>query len=563
MRIKCEKEILDEATRKQLIAEIEGPENRARKAKDYKRYQCYKDRTCEYVIENLLNQFEPKTVIEMQYAISNVSIVRKIVDKLARVYSNGAVRTAGGDETTKKLQELSKLLCLQTEMKKTNRFQKLQKNAALFVKPCPVYSPEGKVEKWTIKLETLNPFLYDVIEDYYDRTKPLIWVLSSYKPETLPSYTLKLGQRLPSAPTVAQLANTISDGKDQKIADSPADQNVEKKYYTFWSKNYHFTCDETGAIVPDENNPQNKNPFETDLIINFPLDQDGAFWAQGGDDLIDGAVLVNSVISHINHVGVVQGYGQFYMTGENLPTSVSVGPNKVIRAEYKKDEQAEPKFGFLNANPSLDSLRGVVEMYIALLLTTNNLSTSGVATQLSGSADLPSGIALVIDKAESLEDVQDQQQAFADKEVEVFAAINAIIKVYGGQMDEHLSSQKLPDDFRKGFSVKYQDAQTIMSEKEKLDNMKARKELGLDTMIGLLMKDDPALTKEQAEQKLKGILEEKIKEKMLEQEIMAKNGIEYVDPNNPQDPNNSQDPNNPQDPKAAPNESGQNNNLQS
>lgn len=555
MRIKFEKEILDATTRKTLIAEIEGSENRARKAKHYKRYTCYKDRTCEYVIENLLNQFEVSTVVEMQYAIANISFVRKITDKLARVYSNGAIREGDSEETTKKLQELSKRLCLQSEMKKTNRFQKLQKNVALFVKPCPIYSAEGSIEKWTINLEALNPFLYDVVEDYYDRTKPLVWILSSYKPETLPSYQMKFGQRAPVV-TAAQIAGSSGDNRDQKIADTPSDQNLgEKKYYTFWSKNYHFTCDETGEIVPDKDNPKNENPFKQDLLINFPLDQDGAFWAEGGDDLIDGAVLLNSLISHINHVGVTQGYGQFYMTGENLPVSVKVGPNKVIRAEYKKDEQAEPKFGFLNASPELDSLRGLVEMYIALLLTTNNLSTSGVATQLSGASNLPSGIALVIDKAESLEDVQDQEQAFADKEADIFLAINAILKVYGGQMDEELSSLKLPDGFEKQFSVKFQDAQTIMSEKEKLENMKARKELGLDTMIGLLMKDDPALTKEQAQEKLKGILEEKIQEKMMEQELLAQNGVEYVDPNAPQDPNN------PQDPKAQPNEGSQNHNL--
>ena len=59
-------------------------------------------------------------------------------------------------------------------------------------------------------------------------------------------------------------------------------------------------------------------------------------------------------------------------------------------------------------------------MYIALYLTTNNLSTSGVSTQLSGGNTLPSGVALILDKAESLEDVQDQRQVFIDKEPDIF-----------------------------------------------------------------------------------------------------------------------------------------------
>jgi len=52
----------------------------------------------------------------------------------------------------------------------------------------------------------------------------------------------------------------------------------------------------------------------------------------------------------------------------------------------------------------------------------------------------------------------------------------------------------------------------ILSEAEKLANLKARKELGLDTMLDLIMKDNPGFSVEQAEEKLKQILAEKIVE---------------------------------------------------
>lgn len=561
MRIKFEKEILDQPTRKKLIEEIESSENRWRKAEAYKRYQCYKDKTSDYVVDALLKQFDETTVLEMRYGVSNISIVRKVNDKLSRVYSNGAERTIEGDDkATENLQTLAQVTNLQTEMKKTNRFLKLQKNAALYIKPCPVYSESGAVEKWTIKPQCLQPYLYDVVEDFNDREKPLVFILSSYKPEFLPAGMLEFGGSNNLRTAGALTTTTTGNNKDEKIADVAADQNAgEKKQYIFWSKNHHFTCDEQGAIVVNEGNKDNKNPFEVCPIINFAIDQDGAFWAEGGKDLIDGAVLINALISHTNHVGVVQGYGQFYATGENLPRTIKVGPTKAIIAEYKKDEQAKPEFGFLNANPDLDSMRGLIEMYLALLLTTNNLSTTGVSTQLSGSNSLASGVALILDKAESLEDVQDQRQIFVDKEPDIFEAINAQIKVYGAQMDEELKGLQLPDDFKKKFSIKFGDQQAIMTEKEKLDNMKARQDLGLDTMISLIMKDDPTLTKAQAESKMKDLLEDRIKQKMLEQELMAAAGVEVGDnpddPNNPEegDPNavdeNGKDPKEPKDPK--------------
>jgi hypothetical protein len=47
----------------------------------------------------------------------------------------------------------------------------------------------------------------------------------------------------------------------------------------------------------------------------------------------------------------------------------------------------------------------------------------------------------------------------------------------------------------------------ILSESEKLANLKVRKELGIDSMVDLIMKDNPGFSVEQAEEKLKRILE--------------------------------------------------------
>jgi hypothetical protein len=532
MKIKSESELLKPEVRKRIIEEIQGRENQIRKYQAYKRYQCYKDKTNHYVVELLLRQFDQTTVEEMRYALSNISIVKKVIDKLARVYSNGVERTISGDENaTKKLKELEKKLDVNTAVKKANRFLKLEKNVDLFVKPCPVYDLNNIV-KWTAKLEAYLPFLYDVVEDQYDRTKAMCMILSDYTPPSTSLANMD-GKRSPISPLPDLGGLQTTDGKDGTLADNPKDQkqdSLNRKTFIFWSKNFHFTCDESGAIIPDTTNAKNENPLKVFNHINFAIDQDGSFWAEGGDDLIDGAILINALITHTTHVGTVQGYGQFYMTGENLPRSIKVGPTKAIIAEYKKDEQAKPEMGFLNANPQLDSLRGLIEMYIALYLTTNNLSTSGVSTQLSGGATLPSGIALILDKAESLEDIQDQRQVFIDKEPDMWEAINQVLKTYGdANLVDELKGLQLPDDFKKNFNIKFHDPTPIMSEAEKLGNMRLRQEMGIDTMISLMMKDDPSLSEEQAEEKLKKLIGQRLKEKMLEQNAMKELGIEIED----------------------------------
>lgn len=504
MRIKNEQEILKIEVRREIIAEIKGSENQARKHEAYKRYLCYKDKTKDFVVEQLLRQFDQSTVEEMQYCVSNISFVRKIIDKLARVYNNGVKREITGDEqASDNLHGLEKELDFNSAIRLANKFMKLQKNLAFYVKPCPVTLPDGS-QKYTIKLDAMNPYLYDVVEDYYDRTNPMAYILSDF--DYAPTlYTTKDPAYAGRAGSEIKGVNPQTNRQDDLIADDPDDAKL--KGFIWWTPSYHFTTDETGEIIsgPEIVNPIGELPFE-----NFAIDQDGQFWARGGADLIDGSILLNSILTHNQHVAVTQGYGQFYMRGKNLPRNIKIGPSKAILMEYQEGEPA-PDLGFATASPQIDALRNLVESYIALLLTTNNLSTSAVSSSLSGST-APSGIAMVIDKAESMEDVNDQRQIFIDNEPAIWRKINKWLGVYGDSLVDGLKGLSLPENFEENFVLIFNEAPIIVSEAEKLANLKARKELGIDSMVDLIMKDNPSFSIEQAEEKLKNILAAQIGE---------------------------------------------------
>lgn len=500
MKIKSELDLLDISVRKQIIEEIKGSENVARKFEAYKRYLCYKDQTSAFVKEQLLKQFDRNTVDEMAYCIANVSLVRKIVDKLARVYNAGAQREIPGDEkATDDLHALVKELDFTSEIKKTNKFLKLQKNLAFYVKPCPV-DQNGNEPKFTIRLEPLNPYLYDAIEYEYDRRQAMAYVLSDFD-FSQPLYTTA------DAATVGRTAVPETknlpqgNGKDELIADSPDD--AKTGVYVWWSDNYHFTTNESGEIISEST----ENPIKIKPFVNFAIDQDGQFWARGGDDLINGAILVNSVLTHNQHIATTQGYGQFWMSGKNLPRNIKIGPSKAILMEYEEGEPV-PSLGYASANPQIDQLRSLAESYIALLLTTNNLSTSAVASSLGQNNTAPSGIAMMIDKAESREDTDDQRQIFIDNEPRIWEIVRRWLDIFRDSLVDELKPLSIPENF--DFNIKFYDAPVVVSESEKLQNLKLRRELGLDTMLDLIMKDDPSLSKEEAEEKLKELLAEKL-----------------------------------------------------
>ena len=105
--------------------------------------------------------------------------------------------------------------------------------------------------------------------------------------------------------------------------------------------------------------------------------------------------------------------------------------------------------------------------------------------------------------------------------------INKTLKTYNTSLVPELKDLILPDNFKENFNVKFNDANPIVSESEKLANLKVRKELGIDSMISILMKDDSTLDESQAEEKLKKLVEQRIKEKILENKLMKQTGPEY------------------------------------
>jgi len=503
MLLTSETQVLDKGFRSQVLEEINGTENTRRKNEAFKAYESFKDHTDTHVMNLLLAQFDTSTVNEMQYAITNISFLRKVVDKLARVYSNGVKRTLPKVKDTKTIEDVALHLCMNSKMKKVNKYLRLFKNTMAYAKPYPC---DGKFD---IDVQILAPFLYDVIESPEHEEEPLVVILSDFSPTntTLSIMNTNQSSRSPTRGVSAYQTN-YGDGKDQIIADSPVDKGADKnsRKYIWWSPNFHFVTDAKGNIISegDGSNPIGALPF-----VNFAQDQDGSFWAIGGSDLVESSIKINALMTHITHIAVSQGYGQLTMTGKNLPKSVKVGPNHCIQVEYQEGEPV-PHVQFLTANPPVGELMGLVEMYVALLLSTNNLSTSGFSSSLKGSQGFSSGVALLIDKSESVEEIEEQAQIFKDNEPELWEIIQKWQFLYKQRnlLVDDLQSVTLPLDM--DMTISFPPAMPVMSESDQLDIIAKRRELALNTEIELLMLDDSSLTEETAKAKALKILEEKM-----------------------------------------------------
>lgn len=505
MQIFNENQLLDQNFRLSVIQEIEGQENLKRKEESFKRWEVLKDRAKKYIIDMLLNEMDEETVREMEGRASNINLFKKVISKKARVYKTAPERTlqSGNEDQFIMMQDL---INLNSTMKKTNRYLEAFRNCLVFIRPYKCHdesrSDGEPVYKYHVKI--LPPHMYDVIEDEQDNEMARAYILSDFSPKTIQTevYSQLRGR------TGSRSAFRDGDDKNQVIADSPADKDQPEKHYIFWSNSYHFTCDEKGQFVGVADESDLINQIGELPFVDLAKDRDGSYWSVGGEDLIEGSLLTNMLLTDYNFIQKIQGMGIFYMFGKNVPKKYKVGPNRGITMQVE-DGDPTPQIGFASANPNLTELREGIAAQIALLLSTNDLGMNSVSVKLDGS-NFQSGIQELIQHSEPLNAIEDDQQIFLDNEQD-------IVRIASKWHNYFLEKKLLHSDFAQhgsmdefNYSLSFPKPEQYQPQKQRLETYKMKKELGIADEVLILM-EDKGLSEEEAEKQILAIKERKNK----------------------------------------------------
>lgn len=524
MKIQNEEQILDVHFRANIIKEIVGSENVQRKRDAENRYKIFKDQTKEFVLKRIKDEQGSESAQEVEHRISNISFCKKMVEKKARVYDHGVQRIVTGIENEEEkeyrqdqIQKQASIVGFNACMQKVNNFSELQKNAT--VKAMPYLNPA--TGKWRYKPFPLNPHFYDVIEDGNNPELPLVHIFS-YFHDGIDSNQSTLTSGIRSNDDVNF---RFGDGVDQYIADSPRDDFIDNVRYIWWSHNYHFTTDSKGNIIDSVSPPDLKNPIGMSCFVDFSIDQDNHYWAIGGDDIIDAAVLLNMLLTDLYYISRYQGLGIFYFFGRGVPKQIKIGPKEVLTLDIREGDPS-PQIGFANSNAPLDQHMKMIEQHLAFILSTNNIMATSIQGSLTA-ATAQSGIQEIVQRSENVGDVEASQQLYVDGEPKIFRIMAKWHNLYlnKGLLDDDLAALG-PMDENIQLMVKFEKPQVMLSDKEKLEVYKMREELGIDSEIDLIMKDNPLLTRDEAEQRFKQILEDKLIKSSMQLIRMARDGQE-------------------------------------
>jgi hypothetical protein len=528
MKMSNEQQLFDLRFRKEVIEDIEGSENVERKNASKKAYDLLKDKNKKYVLDKLYHEYEGPVVNEMLNRVSNISIFRKMNDKKAMVYKDGVKRVYMNEQGEKdeegqeKLDNMIDLLNFNQKMKRTNKFVEAIKNCEAYLLPY-LDKPSGL---WKFTLNPLAPHYFDILEDDSNFEVKRVMVFSYFTNERL----------------------LDGDGVDQIIADDPNDvgevtNHDGNKRFTWWSDNYHFITDGSGRILPDESPEDLMNPIGEIPSETFAREQDGSYWAEGGEDAVDGCILINLLLTDMYFIAKFQGMGIFYLFGQGIPKHVKIGPSDAIIIDTGKDPEAKnPEIGFATSNPPLADHMEMIEQQLSFLLSSNNLEPSMSSSRVS--ARNTSGIQDIIAGSENTDSIEDQKETYRDGEKGLF---RKAIKFFNFYADRNLLHEDFMEaagmDPKAEILIEFKDAAVFTSEKDRLDIIERRKELLLDSHYDAMMRDNPDMDLDQAKIKLAEII--KIKKEiealtMPDMEMEDENGEEKENQGN-ENPSNEEE----------------------
>jgi hypothetical protein len=436
-----------------LAKYIYSARNTERLNRDKELYLIYNGQVRETIRAAILKEFKkPETIKELLKRIIPINIMQKVVNKLGAVYKNPPARKPVDDAETdmETVDSLVTVMDINTKMKLLNRFVKLSKCAALE----PYVSDDGKPSLRTLPSHTFTQYSE-----------------SSIDPET-PTHTIK----------------HLSMGGDR----------VDHRHVV-WSKERHFLMDGYGKIIEEYPQPYGVIPivYVKEGIELMPVQDDDLYFLQ---------IAICLLLTDLAFAAKYQSWSVIAIIGAQAE-NLTFNPNSVVTIPASKDgTQSDIK----TIQPKVDTaaVLTMVEALVGLLLTTKNLSVGNVSLKLANGMDAASGVAKVLDQAETTEDKQDQRAMFLAAEKDLFTVLKVMLPVWkeSGALATEYLDLTLSDAFIP--LIEFSDPKPQTSEKEVVEVETLKLEAGLTLLEMSLRRLYPEKTQQEILDLKKQIIEE-------------------------------------------------------
>jgi len=465
-----------------VIKEIETEENLRRKRIAWNSEQIRTGKLKSYV-EARIKEMYPKT--HTMYTVTDYSILKKIVDKKAKSYKESPIRRVANDKAATEIySNIAYKYALNQAMKELDTQYNQHKHGliAAFMDriPGPIVKPQLF---W--KFYALAPYEYDVVKDDDGKVKV---VILSY-----PDSSISSG---------------VGDNYNSLIAESGKnDETSRERFYAFWTDTQHVMVRVKGdkgkdkllieyQPIPGKVDGDMSNPYGVLPFVYVPMDYDKNY--PNPSPLPAQTVEFNALMS-------------VYLTSANM----QVGVLKITRPEKQKlsiashsmytaieapqssrPEDKPTDVSFIAPTPNMEGHKDAITTYLTTILDEHGITGSQI---INSNEEFTSGFDRLLAQADVQNIIEENQELYAKVEQEIY---NIVAKQLTSQGQNTLPAE--------GFQIVYRKPKVMISDKEKLENLKLMKELGLWSDHELIQQYDPNLSEEEAKQKLLDIQKAKV-----------------------------------------------------
>ena len=433
-----------------LIGEIESDENIQRKKAAWISYQCLEGNQSEYVEERLQHLYP---ITWHKFRKSDISLVKKVDGKINKAYKAAPTRTLKNDKETKSLNKIYESFKFDRTLKEFDKYYTQHKYACLWLN---YINPLEDETEGKYILRALQPFEYDLV--LHEVTYEPVVVSFNY----------------PDTDVTGQAGS--SDGIEQSIANSSSDTGKKYKRYSFWDKTNFVKVrsvlrrdEETKTYVRDVSFLEMKPHGLAMLPFSF-LSKEQSPAYPIASNLANQSIEFNVGLSDLKTAAAHQGHGQLVIShpeGQKI-AEAHIGMHTALALPQSNKVDAKPTTAsYISASPDLSGQLDVLKFDVTNILDEHGIKAKGAIE--GGVENFSSGLDRLFSEADTQDIIESNQNLFASyTEQEIYK----ILANYESAMNKNtFTSEEL--------TIYFEKPKVMISDKETLDNIKLREELGL------------------------------------------------------------------------------------
>ena len=422
-------------------------------AHNFELYDMFQGNLLPYVEEDLSRQLSPQSYEQARFRIPPINILRRIIEKLSRVYARPPLRIVEGTTSDQELAEYYfESFKINQTMSLCNSYYNLFKNCLL------------------------EPYLYK--PEYEVSGVPKLRVLSSDK-----FIALSDDKQNPAALTTV----VIYQGKYK-----PTPTGTERRYFKAVNREQFIYFDEdrrdVTAMFAPLDNPEGINPYGVMPYVYLNKSEDTIMPTQDTDTKRM-SILIPTLLADTNFASMFQAFSILYGIDVS-DQGLKMAPNAFWTFKTEPGSDTTPSIGQLSPQMDVNGSLNLIASQLAFWLNSRGIRPGAIG-EITAS-NFSSGISKMIDEMDTVDDRQMQVPHFKTAEEDLFDLV--LHKMHPVWVDAGLIDNRTKFGPASYVEVTFPEQTAIYSRDELVSSADAEIKAGLTTRRRAIKRINPEMT---------------------------------------------------------------------